>query len=137
MLSPVTSVSGPTPVHYDLLADQKGQLFLKGRADGVALKTQPLFQVRGKYLLGNPATAAMAGKSSWIEYLLDAQSLIMPTTKVEEGSQLSIKAEPTVLSKFLQDLERAGHVQPKLRLHAIDREKLNLAQLAIQSNCSY
>ena len=134
---PVMSVPGPSPALYDLLADQKGQLFLKGRADGVALKTQPLFQVRGKYLLGNPATAAMAGKSSWIEYLLDAQSLIMPTTKVEEGSQLSIKAEPTVLSKFLQDLERAGHVQPKLRLHAIDREKLNLALLAIQSNCSY
>ena len=72
--------------------------------------------------MGNPATALMTAKTSWIEYNLKPESLIVPLAKwTAEDQQQPLLPDPISLRAFLLDLERRGHVEPKLRLLGIQR----------------
>ena len=123
-----TVVVGPGTSNFQLLADGKGQLFLNSLEDAVVAAKTPLFPVRGRYLMGVPAVTLMAAKESWIEYKLTPESVIVPTAKfVPEDLQPPMLPDPVTLKSFLLDLERRGHVEPRLRLHGIQRRILRSA----------
>jgi len=110
---------------FQLVADGQGQLFLNSLEDSVVAAKTPLFHLRGRYLMGVPAVALMAAKTSWIEYKLTPESVIVPMAKfAPEDQQQPLSPDPVTLKSFLLDLERRGHVEPKLRLHGIQRRIL-------------
>ena len=127
LTAPVVTVPGARGAEgaapgYELIADGKGQLFLKGLQDGVASNLMPLLVLRGKYLPGNPGAALMASaKTNWVEFKLAADSMVLPTVKTDKAHD--IKTEPMELQKMIAALERLGHVQPKLRMHEVKRRK--------------
>jgi hypothetical protein len=127
---PVHQIPGHTKTH-SLGICSDGSLVLIGKEDGVVSNKAPLFQLKGKFAVGNAAAAIMKDKRNWVEYKLSADSVVWAITPAAPnvaggptGSKPTKgKTQQAVmtLNAFLKALEVAGHVKVQLRMHTAER----------------
>ena len=86
----------------------------------VVLSTsEPLFYIKGSFLLGQAATAHMRDGNNWVDWnVTGAPPVCM---KFQGTPALQLPEGPLPLQSYLTELERAGHVRVKVFQHSCSR----------------
>ena len=100
-----------------LLLQQDGRLWISGSEDVTVSEKDCIFQLRGKYKKAGAADKTRTTGTAWVEYKLDAGSMVAVDFKTPLPDAAPFSTGPVTLESLLNYLEANGHVRVSLHLH--------------------
>jgi hypothetical protein len=108
------------------IASAAGQCYIWGSGDGSLSDTEPLYMVRGRFLVGGPAKELKKSEGgASIELQMDSSTVVLAEFAKPvppPSGQPEWAPGPQPIGKLLQYLERAGHVRVQLHKHTVARD---------------
>jgi len=113
----------PVSSKFKLFISKDGQLYLLALDDFSLPPSEPLYIIKGKYKLGQQATAVMKASQNWVSGELTSDTLVALVVLAEpsEKVQVTVPAIPARMETCLQALAEAGFVRVRLNNHEITR----------------
>ena len=105
-----------------LIATPKGDLYVEGASDGVLSSLEPLFQIQGKFKVGQAGSDLMSQGNSWVSWDVTGDSLVACRSAAALTKPLPGGLRP--LNEFLGVLELNGHVRVKIKTHGTAERNL-------------
>jgi hypothetical protein len=107
-----------------LISSKDAQLYLLAVEDFSMPPSEPVYIVKGKYKLGQGATAVRTAGQNWIEGELTGDSLVAFGVMVGQGEKVPVvPVAPARLESCLQALAEAGFVRVRMAGHDITRQE--------------
>jgi hypothetical protein len=94
--------------------------YINAKEDGVLSATTPLFTIRGRARVGQPAKDMMKEGEQWLSWSFTDETLVTGDSKTPLDKTFS--PEPQPLHRFLFFLESLGYVKPSLLFHTVERK---------------
>lgn len=98
-----------------LLVTPSGDLYVEGFSDGVLTNTEPLFQIQGRFKVGQAGTDLMNQGNSWVNWDVTGESLVTCRASGALTKPLPVGLHP--INEFLGVLEVNGYVRVKIKTH--------------------